>query len=244
MSSRTPTAARTPRVPRAPTARSAGAGRKPSPGRAGRSPRLTADQRRRRAIGRRRARVLALLVVAVLGAGGLAVASGVFDTAVREIAFPLRHEDIIRQQAAGKGIDAALIAGVIHTESRFRDGQVSSAGALGLMQITPATARDIARKSGGTLFEIDDLATAQVNIAYGTYYLRYLLNRFGGDEALALAAYNGGEGNVDRWVKAATQRGERFRISRIPFPETREYVGRVREAERQYRARYPRELGL
>jgi soluble lytic murein transglycosylase len=66
----------------------------------------------------------------VLGVGGAAVAAGVFDTAVREITLPLRHEDIIRQQAADKGLDAALIAGVIHTESRFRDGQVSSAGAL------------------------------------------------------------------------------------------------------------------
>ena len=184
------------------------------------------------------------MVAALLGLGGVAVASGVFDTAVREITLPLRHEDVIRQQAADKDLDAALIAGVIYTESRFRDGQVSSAGALGLMQITPATAGDIARKSGGSLFEIEDLASAQVNIAYGAYYLRYLLNRFGGDEALALAAYNGGEGNVDRWVTAATQRGESFRVSEIPFPETRQYVTRVREAERAYRARYPRELGL
>lgn len=180
----------------------------------------------------------------VVGTGGLLIASGVFDTAVREITLPLRHDDIIRQQAADKGVDAALIAGVIYTESRFRDGQTSSAGALGLMQITPATAGDIARKSGGSAFEIEDLATPQVNISYGAYYLRYLLNRFAGDETLALAAYNGGEGNVDRWLAAATQRGEPFRVSGIPFRETREYVGRVREAERAYRARYPRELGL
>ena len=184
------------------------------------------------------------MVAALLGLGGVAVASGVFDTAVREITLPLRHEDVIRQQAADKDLDAALIAGVIYTESRFRDGQTSSAGALGLMQITPGTARDVARKSGGALFEIEDLATPQVNISYGAYYLRYLLNRFGGDEALALAAYNGGEGNVDRWLVAATQRGEPFRVSTIPFRETREYVTRVREAELAYRAKYPRELGL
>ena len=172
------------------------------------------------------------------------MASGVFDTAVREITLPLRHEDIIRQQAADKGIDAALLAGVIYTESKFRDGQVSSAGALGLMQITPATAKDIARKSGGSAFEIGDLASPQVNISYGAYYLRYLLNRFGGDEALALAAYNGGEGNVERWVAEARDRGEPFRVATIPFEETREYVTRVRDAERSYRAEYARELGL
>ncbi len=148
-----------------------------------------------------------MLVAALAAFVAVIAASGVFDSAVREITLPLRHEDVIRQQAADKGIDAALIAGMIYTESRFRDGQESSAGALGLMQITPATARDIARKSGGDLFEIEDLATPQVNIAYGAYYMRYLLNRFGGDEALALAAYNGGEGNVERWVAEATAEG-------------------------------------
>ncbi len=209
-----------------------------------RAPRATAAERRRRALRRRRTRGIALVVAVLLGLGGVAVASGVFDTAVREIALPLRHEDIIRQQAADKGLDAAMLAGVIYTESRFRDGQVSGAGALGLMQITPATARDIARKSGGVLFEIDDLATPQVNISYGAYYLRYLLNRFGGDEALALAAYNGGEGNVEGWVAAATQDGKPFRVAEIPFRETREYVVRVRAAEKQYRAEYARELGL
>ncbi len=170
--------------------------------------------------------------------------SGVFDTAVREITLPLRHEDIIRQQAGDKGLDPALVAGVIYTESKFRDGQVSSAGALGLMQITPATAGDIARKSGGVLFEIEDLASPQVNISYGAYYLRYLLNRFDGDETLAIAAYNGGEGNVEKWLAAAEARGKSFEVADIPFTETREYVGRVRTAERDYQANYARELGL
>lgn len=185
-----------------------------------------------------------MLVVAAAALVAFLGSSGIFDSAVREITLPLRHEDVIRQQAADKGIDAALIAGMIYTESRFRDGQESSAGALGLMQITPATARDIARKSGGDLFEIEDLASPQVNIAYGAYYMRYLLNRFGNDEALALAAYNGGEGNVERWVAKATAAGRRFRIRDIPFTETREYVQKVRDAERQYRAEYSRELGL
>lgn len=189
-------------------------------------------------------RFVGVLLAALVGLGVLATSSGIFDSAVREITLPLRHEDIIRQQAADKGLDPALIAGVIYTESKFRDGQVSGAGALGLMQITPATAGDIARKSGGTLFEIEDLASPQVNIAYGAYYLRYLLNRFDGNETLALAAYNGGEGNVDKWRGQAEARGESFKVANIPFTETREYVSRVRDAERDYRANYARELGL
>jgi soluble lytic murein transglycosylase len=163
--------------------------------------------------------------------------------AVREITLPLRHEDIIRQQSREKGLDPALVAAVIYAESHFRDGQISSAGALGLMQITPETARYIARKSGGTAFVVGDLATPQVNIAYGAYYLRYLLRRYGGNEALALAAYNAGEGNVDRWIAEARARDRGLTIGAIPYAETRAYVTRVREAKRDYASKYASALG-
>src|SRR5215210_8617597 len=166
-----------------------------------------------------------------------------FHDAVQEIALPLRHEDIIRQQAAEKDLDPALIAAVIYAESRFRDGQRSAAGAEGLMQITPATAHEIARKSGGTAFVTGDLATAQVNISYGAWYLRYLIGRYAGNRTFALAAYNAGEGNVDRWLDRAQQRDEALTIEAIPFAETRAYVRRVLDARSQYRRSYARELG-
>jgi len=166
------------------------------------------------------------------------------DKAVQEISLPLRHEDIIRQQAEEKGLDPALLAAVIYAESRFRDGRTSPAGAKGLMQLTPETARYIARKSGGTAFVVDDLATPQVNISYGAWYLRYLLERYGGDRAMALAAYNAGLGNVDRWVAAARARGGELTVEAIPFPETRAYVERVLDARRRYRDAYAHELGL
>ena len=164
--------------------------------------------------------------------------------AVREISLPLRHEDIVRQQAEEKALDPALLAAVIYAESRFRDGQVSPAGAQGLMQLTPETARFIARKSGGTAFVLDDLATPQVNISYGAWYLRYLLERYGGNRPFALAAYNAGEGNVDRWIDAARRRGEALTVDAIPFPETRAYVERVQHARRRYRESYAGELGI
>jgi peptidoglycan lytic transglycosylase len=197
---------------------------------------------RRRVV--RRRRIAAVLGAALVGALALAIAWPGFHHAVREIALPLRHEDIIRQQARDKGLDPALIAAVIYAESHFRDGQRSEAGALGLMQITPATAHMIARKSGGTAFVVGDLGTPQVNIAYGAWYLRYLLARYAGNEVFALAAYNGGEGNVDRWIDRAERQSRALTISAIPFAETREYVRRVQDAERRYRASYPRELGL
>jgi soluble lytic murein transglycosylase len=196
---------------------------------------------RRRAV--RRRRVLALLGVGALTVFAVAVVEPVFHHAVKEVVLPLRHEDIIRQQAHEKHLDPALVAAVIYTESRFRD-QTSHAGAKGLMQLTPDTAKFVERLSGGSTFQVSDLSTPQVNIAYGTYYLRYLLDRYGDNEALALAAYNGGVGNVDRWVDAARRQGRALSIDAIPFGETRAYVRAVQRAKGQYRDNYSRELGL
>jgi soluble lytic murein transglycosylase len=191
----------------------------------------------------RRRRAAGLLGVAVLVGAALLVTLPKLTDTVREITLPLRHEDVIRQQAAEKGLDPSLIAGVIYVESRFRD-QTSAAGAKGLMQITPATAQFIARRSGGSQFELKDLGTPQINISYGSFYLRYLLSRYGGNETLALAAYNGGEGNVDRWIVEAGRRDRAFRVRDIPFPETRAYVTSVEQAQADYRKHYASELGL
>ena len=130
-------------------------------------------RRRQRTSLRRRALAIALAALA----GVVAVtALPQLRHAAREITLPLRHEDVIRQQAADKGLDPSLIAGVIYTESHFRD-QTSHAGARGLMQLTPQTARAIAQRTGGTAFTDADLATPQVNIAYGAWYLRHLLDQ-------------------------------------------------------------------
>ena len=202
--------------------------------------RRPASVRRRR---RRRRRALTLLGFTACVALLAAVVVPRLPDAVRELALPLRHEDIIRQQSTAKGVDPSLVAAVIYAESKFRD-QTSHAGARGLMQITPDTARYIARLSGGTAFEQGDLATPQVNIAYGVYYLRYLLRQYGDNKVLALAAYNGGEGNVNRWIAEAAMSERAFGIAQIPFAETREYVARVLDVQRDYRKKYRRELGL
>jgi soluble lytic murein transglycosylase len=191
---------------------------------------------------RRRLMLLAFVVAAT--ALAMAILSPWADKAVQEIRLPLRHDDIIRQQANDKNLDPALIASVIYVESRFRD-QTSHAGAKGLMQLMPSTADYIASKSGGTQFVQGDLADPQINIAYGSWYLRYLLDHYNGNTILALAAYNAGEGKVDEWWRNAADRGERFRVAdHIPFPETRQYVDKVLSARRDYRREYARELGL
>ena len=185
---------------------------------------------------RRGALLLGALVVLVVAVGALMPR---VDDAVQEVTLPLRHDDIIRQQAEDKELDPSLIAAVIYAESRFRD-QTSHAGARGLMQLTPATAQEIASRSGGTQFVQEDLATPQVNISYGSWYLRWLLERYGDNEMLAVAAYNAGTGNVDKWI--AEDPG--MEASEIPFPETRAYVAKVLDARTEYREAYAEELGL
>jgi peptidoglycan lytic transglycosylase len=190
---------------------------------------------------RRKARRRRLLV------GGAVVATGVvaglalglfgrFDDVIQELTLPLRHEDIIREQSREKEVDAALIAAVIYSESKFSD-RTSSAGARGLMQITPETAQDVERHSGGTTFKLGDLSDPEINIRYGTYRLRELFERYDGDVVAVLAAYNAGPTNVDNWG------GSNLSVDGIPFPETRAYVEEVLDKQRAYRDKYAKELG-
>ena len=111
-----------------------------------------------------------LILVAIVIAAGYGLSRIDFGETIAEITLPLRHEDIIRQQAEEKGVDAELIAAVIYAESRFRD-QTSTAGARGLMQITPETGDTIENLSGGETFVYEDLGDPDLNIRYGTFYL-------------------------------------------------------------------------
>jgi soluble lytic murein transglycosylase len=216
------------RLPRVHSSRS---GRRSRPGR-----RSATKRRRSRRTSRRRAIIGGTIAFGLLA--GLVVAkTGVIQDALREVTLPLRHDDIIRQQAADKEVPADLIAAVIYAESRFRD-QTSHAGARGLMQVTPQTAKLIERLSGGSTFTTDDLADPDINIRYGTYYLRYLIDRFDGNITAALAAYNAGETNVAAWG------GSELELEDIKFEDTRGYVEDVLDKREDYADHYGNELGL
>lgn len=236
--------------------RSAGRGRTSSTGRRRSSSAARAAGAKRRAKAARAARLGRLRRFVLLGVlvvcAAVAIGLWRFDLGdtIEELTLPLQHEDIIRQEASDPDVaqtldgdielpptDPALIAAVIFEESRFQD-QTSSQGARGLMQITPDTADTIEKLSGGETFVYDDLADPELNIKYGTFYLRYLLYIYDGDEAAALAAYNAGEGNADKWGGAGLDPDD------IPFPETRNYVSDVLEKRDAYRKKYADELGL
>jgi soluble lytic murein transglycosylase len=187
----------------------------------------------------------ALGTIAAIAAGVLCMGLVISELqqASRNLALPLSDASIIREQAAEKRLDPALIAAVIYAETKFNP-RPSPAGAQGLMQILPATAYYLAHLSGGSRFTASDLATPSVNVAYGSYYLRYLLDHYEGDEMLAVAAYNAGITNVDEWVARARAEGGSLTVDEIPFGQTRAYVQRVLGAQHEYRALYGRQLGL
>ena len=136
---------------------------------------------------RRRRRVLGAALVLGLIAVVVVLTMPLAKRAVNAFGLPLRYSATIRQQAAEKHLDPALVAGVIYAETKF-DPRNSPTGAVGPMQLEPGTALDLARRSGATTFTTADLNTPAVNIAYGSYYLRYLLDEYHGSRVLALAA--------------------------------------------------------
>jgi soluble lytic murein transglycosylase len=204
---------------------------------------ISRSRARSRAAGRRRRAMVGTIAAIGILVVAVVLAMPLFREAVNDIGgLPLSYSDVIRQQATDKHLDPALVAAVIYAETKF-DPRPSSAGAEGLMQILPQTAEFLARRSGATSFHVSDLATPEVNIAYGSYYIRYLLDEYHGSTMLALAAYNGGETNVDRWLATARDRGRTLTVEDIPFPQTRAYVEKVLKAQRDYRRTYASQLG-
>ena len=176
------------------------------------------------------------LAAAVLAVGLLATFAVVQQTKPgwwERLWYPLRYEQIVRGHARNYDLDPALLAAVIYQESKFRSDARSDSGAIGLMQLLPDTAKGIALHTGGSAFRVGDLYNPEINVRYGAWYLRHLMDKYG-DERTALAAYNAGQDNVDRWRRDG--RG-------IVFSETRAYVARVEDLKKIYRDAYGPELG-
>jgi soluble lytic murein transglycosylase len=182
-------------------------------------------------------RVVPVTLVVVLGLVALLAVRG--PEWYQRLYHPLRYEAVIAKQAKANHTDPYLIAALINAESGFREGVVSAAGAVGLMQVKPSTAVAVARGAG-----IPDkmtpaaLSVPETNIRVGTKYFAYLVKRYDGDTELALAAYNAGLGNADRWAAEARRTGNQFTDS-IAFPETARYVNNVLAQQELYRTLYP-----
>ena len=198
----------------------------------------------------RRLALVGLALVAVV-AGGLFVLDRIMPGWYAERlpgwyarrVYPLTNAADIRTAAAKYRLDPALVAAIIYEESHFRQDIVSRSGAVGLMQVLPSTAEEIAQKTGGERFVLGDLSDPRINILYGSNYLRYLLDHFNGSQVMAEAAYNAGLDTVDGWAARVQHYGDAFTLHDVAFAETRDYVLEVERLQQIYRRAYGRELG-
>lgn len=150
--------------------------------------------------------------------------------------YPRRFLELIRRNARHNGLDPDFVLAVVHQESVFDPRATSHVGARGLMQIMPATGRDLSRRIGESGYRTARLYDVDTNVRFGTFYLADLLDRFDGRPELALAGYNAGSGRVDRWTMDRRTADPDVFVESIPFDETRNYVQRVLESEIVYRA--------
>lgn len=173
-----------------------------------------------------------IIIYALLLAGLVWVVFGWSDN-IRK-AFPVKYEEYITNYSEENGLDPYMVYAIIRTESSFDPDAKSSAGAGGLMQLMPSTAIWVAQMNGIEDFDETSILEPEMNIKIGCLYLKYLSDKFGGNTVNILAAYNGGENNVLKWLenKAYSKDGEN--LDTIPFNETKNYVRKVKTAHEIY----------
>jgi soluble lytic murein transglycosylase len=155
----------------------------------------------------------------------------------QKILYPYPYRTIVEKYASQYGVDPLLVISVIRAESKFLPQSQSHKGAQGLMQLMPDTATWISESIGDKNFSQSDLKEPEKNIQYGTWYLASLQKEFK-NITLVLAAYNGGRGHVNEWIRTQQLDLNNLRKEDIPFQETREYVERVNQYYSKYRALY------
>ncbi|MBQ3692261.1 MAG: lytic transglycosylase domain-containing protein [Clostridia bacterium] len=156
--------------------------------------------------------------------------------------YPIKYESYVEKAAKEYNVDICLVYGVIRNESNFDPDIVSNAGAIGLMQIMPDTFTWLQNYRENfepkKILDSNKLYDPKTNIDYGTYYLRYLLDKYDGDRSLVICAYNAGYGNVDSWIAEGTIPNGNVSPEDVPFPETSNYLAKVTESAEMYRELY------
>lgn len=152
------------------------------------------------------------------------------------ILYPEPYWETIKAESAKNNLDPYLVASLIRQESEFNPAAISYANAYGLMQLLPSVGRQMAREEGMAHFQTFQLLDPETNIKLGTRYLRQMLDRFGGVEEYALAAYNAGDNRVTDWQSAGPYTGMDEFVESIPFTQTREYVEAILRNQETYRA--------
>jgi len=184
-------------------------------------------------------RSLAVLFIFALSIGIGFFASQIWDKSERD-SYPVKYSEFINEASDRFGVPRRIIYAVIRTESGFEASAESEAGAIGLMQITPSTFEEISGKLGDS-YERGMMYDPKTNITYGTYYLSYLYKYFG-DWDVVFAAYNAGMGKVSGWLDDPECVDEEGKLVNIPYEETKNYVSKVKDAEKKYSDLYGDDL--
>lgn len=184
-------------------------------------------------------RVFPVLLVALMGF--ISFGYSFAPAAVFQLVYPLEYTEFIEASSARHDVDPFLVAAVIDTESNWDSQAESGKGAIGLMQLLPATASDMIRLGlvSGSRFSADDLRDPETNIEFGSAYLAYLIDYFNGSTDRAIAAYNAGLSNVNDWAEMGTALH-----NAITFPETQAYLFRVNNAWTRYKELYASQFPL
>jgi len=153
---------------------------------------------------------------------------------LQKIIYPYPHRTVVEKYAEQYGVDPLFVLAVIREESKFLPRSESHKGAKGLMQLMPSTAQSIAESIGDKAYSEEYLLDPEKNIQYGTWYLASLQKLFSNNRPLVIAAYNGGRGRVQEWIKSGQIDPENIRLEDIPFNETRGYVDRVLKSYQKY----------
>lgn len=176
-------------------------------------------------------RILTVLII-------LLVAYFAFMFGMKKYVYPYKYEEYINKYSDEYGLDPYLVLAVIKTESNFNKEAVSKKDAKGLMQIMDSTGEWIAKELGVNYFMSSMLFDPELNIKMGCWYLNNLEKEFDEDLDLVLAAYNGGSGNVNKWLNHEEYSEDGETLSYIPFPETKKYVDKVKANYNIYKYLY------
>ena len=179
--------------------------------------------------------VIILIVCAAILVG---FATDAIWTLIDRAQHPTDYAEIIARYSEEYNVPKDVIYAVIKVESNFDPEARSSAGALGLMQMTTPAVEDVNTMLGENL-KLEDLSDPETNIRYGTCYLAYLYRFFNYNWHTAFAAYNGGMGNVQKWLKDSKYSDGEGNLTNIPFQETRSYVYKIEKARATYLELYP-----
>jgi soluble lytic murein transglycosylase len=182
----------------------------------------------------RKKRVYAFLLLAIL------LLFFLYSDKIGEILYPVHYKQEIAQSAAKYNVDPLLVAAIIRVETNFKPDETSKKGAIGIMQLMPETAKWV-QESGGFRRSAEQAQVA-VDIDMGVWYVSWLLNHYDGNVNFTIAAYNAGQGNVNKWRTTGLWDGSKESIGNIPFGETRHYIQRVLYYYQKYHKIYGTEL--